>query len=522
LTDELRFGLTHKQLANACPSVKTLRNWEFQLAGGCLATVINQINKDAKILMDRHKKKLENTLVTDHGNCEGVDHFVKMIIWSSYTKDGKHVLRHFNLDVNRGGHTTAAAANAIAKSIKALHLDGMDVEFTFICGDSGGGAKVQALLPELRDKVKILTADSDFMNCILHALNLSYENACKTSLGDQGMNKYTVFQMCYLAILMLKTVKKQTDLDTLKQYYDLTMTELLNNNDYQAGAGKNFIQAFEELVSNLDDSGDDVSGDDVKDDFNIDEILMKCPTNIKEPNFSRWGTVSSCAKIVLEHWLPIFYMAQNICTIEKNNSYLHTIATNLMQLMTARADPNQTSPTHYTSLRFIVGFGDYMFDNSMEWAKRHDPAFGANSYGHITRLVPEHLFVMKTQMDILTANDYTGWKTLPEFKGFIRALSGVSAMGDVSKGGFEFFEQMPKLFLERFQEQLNEHTSKWRSSETLPVIIAVQHPAISKAFLCWLFDEEESFPNSNVELEHHMINGEPIKINVAECLSWLT
>jgi hypothetical protein len=158
----------------------------------------------------------------------------------------------------------------------------------------------------------------------------------------------------------------------------------------------------------------------------------------------------------------------------------------------------------------------------MEWAKRHDPAFGANSYGHITRLVPEHLFVMKTQMDILTANDYTGWKTLPEFKGFIRALSGVSAMGDVSKGGFEFFEQMPKLFLERFQEQLNEHTSKWRSSETLPVIIAVQHPAISKAFLCWLFDEEESFPNSNVELEHHMINGEPIKINVAECLSWLT
>jgi hypothetical protein len=60
-----------------------------------------------------------------------------------------------------------------------------------------------------------------------------------------------------------------------------------------------------------DDSDDDVSGDDVKNDLNIDEILMKCPTNIKEPNFSRWGTVSSCAKIVLEHWLPIFYMAQN-------------------------------------------------------------------------------------------------------------------------------------------------------------------------------------------------------------------
>jgi hypothetical protein len=62
LTDELRFGLTHKQLANACPSVKTLRNWEFQLAGGCLATVIDQINKDAKILMDRHKKSWRSLL----------------------------------------------------------------------------------------------------------------------------------------------------------------------------------------------------------------------------------------------------------------------------------------------------------------------------------------------------------------------------------------------------------------------------------------------------------------------------
>jgi hypothetical protein len=62
LTDELRFGLTHKQLANACPSVKTLRNWEFQLAGGCLATVIDRINKDAKILIDRHKKSWRSLL----------------------------------------------------------------------------------------------------------------------------------------------------------------------------------------------------------------------------------------------------------------------------------------------------------------------------------------------------------------------------------------------------------------------------------------------------------------------------
>jgi hypothetical protein len=58
LTDELRFGLTHKQLANACPSVKTLRNWEFQLAGGCLATVINQA-KESDI---KHIKPMSHKL----------------------------------------------------------------------------------------------------------------------------------------------------------------------------------------------------------------------------------------------------------------------------------------------------------------------------------------------------------------------------------------------------------------------------------------------------------------------------
>jgi hypothetical protein len=41
---------------------------------------------------------------------------------------------------------------------------------------------------------------------------------------------------------------------------------------------------------------------------------------------------------------------------------------------------------------------------------------------------------------------------------------------------------MPKLFLEKFDEQLNENTHKWRSTETLPVIIA-GHPLIAKAYL---------------------------------------
>jgi hypothetical protein len=55
--------------------------------------------------------------------------------------------------------------------------------------------------------------------------------------------------------------------------------------------------------------------------------------------------------------------------------------------MSSKADPKQPTPTHYTSLQWIVGFGEAMFEGNMEWAKRNDPIFGDGSYRHIARLL---------------------------------------------------------------------------------------------------------------------------------------
>jgi hypothetical protein len=77
--------LTPEELANGTPSIRTLANWEFDLAAGCMATIIMQIARDAKRMRDNHEgKKVQLTMVTDHGNRKGVDHFVKQICWSSY------------------------------------------------------------------------------------------------------------------------------------------------------------------------------------------------------------------------------------------------------------------------------------------------------------------------------------------------------------------------------------------------------------------------------------------------------
>ena len=105
IVEVMGIKISHEQLSKAIPSVKTLRNWEFDLAGGCIASVIDQITNDAKRVKEETDKPLQISLITDHGNRDGMDHLVKMICWSSLDKNGNRILRHFNMDVDRGGHS---------------------------------------------------------------------------------------------------------------------------------------------------------------------------------------------------------------------------------------------------------------------------------------------------------------------------------------------------------------------------------------------------------------------------------
>jgi hypothetical protein len=230
-------------------------------------------------------------------------------------------------------------------------MDGVeDVEFSFICGDSGGGAKVQLMHQRLVE-IGVMADLSDYVNCILHAFNLSYEHACKDILGDQGLGRNTVFQMIYLAILLIKTIKQQTNIETLKKIYATSMMQAMTDDRYIAGAKKNLIQAFDELLDDIDvdeaengawndeaendanasinagtnsanDSTDSTeSSTDLPDASKLQQLAKKlsskCPTNQADPNFGRWGTISAAAHTVLEHYVPLFYMAQNTAIIEK-------------------------------------------------------------------------------------------------------------------------------------------------------------------------------------------------------------
>jgi hypothetical protein len=97
------------------------------------------------------------------------------------------------------------------------------------------------------------------------------------------------------------------------------------------------------------------------------------------------------------------------------------------------------------------------FDANMEWVKRHDLVIGASSYGHISWLLPEHLFVMHKQFEALKMND--GWKEVQEFDSFVRALDGVAEMGRANKGEKELFERLPNLYFEPFEDSFKEQMS---------------------------------------------------------------
>jgi hypothetical protein len=49
----------------------------------------------------------------------------------------------------------------------------------------------------------------------------------------------------------------------------------------------------------------------------VEKAAAKLPTNMPVANFGRWGTISKCSRVVLEHWLPIANIAQTVQTIEK-------------------------------------------------------------------------------------------------------------------------------------------------------------------------------------------------------------
>jgi hypothetical protein len=175
-------------------------------------------------------------VITDHGNRKGVDHFVKLLIWSSIdvtTTTGRRMIRRYNLDIDGAGHTTTEAVNAIKRSLSILGLteEADNVQFTHIHGDRGGGGAVQSMYGPLVS-LEVLHIMATWSNCILHAVQKALENAAVGTFGKQGMNSNAPFRLCYQAIMLLVSVKKKGGIELLRHYYSETLKHYLQSDKW--------------------------------------------------------------------------------------------------------------------------------------------------------------------------------------------------------------------------------------------------------------------------------------------------
>jgi hypothetical protein len=65
----------------------------------------------------------------------------------------------------------------------------------------------------------------------------------------------------------------------------MTMEQLLENDSYQNAVKANFVEALENLMEHVENSGDDITSDEMSENMNLEALLNGCPTNLKEPNF---------------------------------------------------------------------------------------------------------------------------------------------------------------------------------------------------------------------------------------------
>ena len=90
---------------------------------------------------------------------------------------------------------------------------------------------------------------SNFLGCDMHAWNKPLEVASVETFGKQGIGCRTPFQLLWLFVQILKTVRKKLTKTKLNQLWGEAVEELRNNSSWQTKAREVGKQSFDELMN---------------------------------------------------------------------------------------------------------------------------------------------------------------------------------------------------------------------------------------------------------------------------------
>jgi len=283
LLNEIELEIKAVDIANACPSARSLARWELLLATDCMAMAVEEMKSD----MEASGMKYCG-IISDHGQRGKQDHFVVIVVWAGLDDDGNKTLKFFCPSIDSAGHSTAEAANGV-KTVMDRLLHDTDIEAHVITGDAGGGGAVQHLYKKLVD-MGIMDDNCKEANCSLHGLQKALENASKKTMGDQGMGCRSPFQMLYLFASLMSYLKEDRGLQHLDTMWKKVSEHLQNNEEWTNIGQEMMMQAWTEFINTVEavalEDGDEGGVGD------LEKRLSKAPREIQDPVWTRWASVS--------------------------------------------------------------------------------------------------------------------------------------------------------------------------------------------------------------------------------------
>lgn len=561
LVKELHIDISAEGIGKGLWSGTTNVRAEERLAAECLLVVLDEIREDGATNF---------ALMSDHGKRNGLEHFVKILVWCGWKDDAKteKTIKFHCVDVDSSFHDAQGCADAIKKSLEVF-TESTDIKITCLTGDAGGGASVQNLLPALLG-INAIDAKAVKVNCLMHALNKALECAGQDTFGEQGIGKRTPYQLLFVFNQLWKAIKeegggKKEGKKFLDEIYAHATDKLINDSEAQREADANFPQAYRNFLDILEDL-EDMEGDEDGDLDDLVAFITETPSGNLDPVFSRWKSVMATADVVINYWPQIYFIAVSLVMSQKNN-YLYTLSATLLSLMNERPpkkvskdnnereddeeeeeefsfDPDKLqstqcrSPTFYVMILFFSAFGKAYFNDMFDWTMRDDPLLGSGSYGQTSRLCVERCYIMHK---FLAELEDGGWEQRAEFNAYKAALEEIEEEedGDDTTVGRKYFDNASVVFLQRFRFVFDKHVHACWTDDSILHYLLGGEPALANEFARWLVDyvamqdedpddddieHDFSFESDTIDMKHHyrFITDKKVSIRVDECMEYLT
>lgn len=483
-------GIDHHRISNlmiakSLPSRTQVRNIELKLGASCFLCICWEIDKDGCGYISWQ---------FDHGKRKGREHFIKVISWGGIDEIGNHVIKSYCVDASACGHSAEEASTAIKETNDLITTLLPDIISSSASSDSGGGSSINNVYPRLIQLGVLLAGKCTKNHCECHGANKPLEVGLKDALGDAGIGHDSPWQLLHLSDTFLDQLKEDYGIKRVDSIWGEINLRLINNERFQQECTKHGGLSFNDYYEAIQTSSDE-------DPDCLSCQLFSCPTNRRDPVFSRWLTLLFANDVFLEHYYTLYLLGVKIKTDAKSGSLLHTYACNMLALMRIKPEASydntddEAPPVFYTVLLFVQGFSRSFFMDHFNWIMRSNPNFGNASYGFLSPYCPEHAYVMDRDLESL---ENGGYKTNPHFAPYLKVLETVPIDHDVRRGGSAYFERFTKVFFTSFRASFNKHIlDHWFDEEHLVYCIGGT-PSVAKEFLRYLnsIDVEEEQQSS--------------------------